>query len=55
LNENIAEQIPGTNQKGIGLANVNKRLKLYFGMDYGLVIANGPDCGTKVSVRIPIT
>lgn len=39
---------------GIALRNVNERIKLYFGKNYGLSIASEPDNGTTVTVRIPM-
>lgn len=38
---------------GIGVKNVNDRLKIWFGERYGLTIRSQPDMGTKVTVRIP--
>ncbi len=38
---------------GIGVKNVNDRLKIYFGERYGLSIHSVPDEGTTVTVRIP--
>ena len=38
---------------GIGVKNVNDRLKIYFGEAYGLTIQSELDEGTTVSVRIP--
>ena len=38
---------------GIGVKNVNDRLKIYFGEKYGLTIRSEPDVGTTVTVRIP--
>ena len=38
---------------GIGIKNVNDRLKIYFGEKYGIVIDSEPDEGTRVSVRMP--
>ena len=38
---------------GIGVKNVNDRLKIYFGEAYGIEIHSEPDVGTKVEVRIP--
>ncbi len=39
---------------GVGLVNVNNRIQILFGKEYGLVIESEPDEGTKVSVRIPM-
>ncbi|WP_276352220.1 cache domain-containing sensor histidine kinase [Cohnella caldifontis] len=38
---------------GIGLLNVNRRLKIVFGDAYGLTVGPNPGGGTVVSVRIP--
>lgn len=38
---------------GIGVKNVNDRLKIYFGEGYGLTIQSELDVGTTVTVRIP--
>ena len=38
---------------GIGVKNVNDRLKIYFGEKYGLTIESELDVGTKVTARIP--
>lgn len=38
---------------GVGLVNVNNRIQLLFGKEYGLIIESEPDVGTTVSIRIP--
>lgn len=38
---------------GIGVKNVNERIKLYFGDGYGLSIQSEPDEGTVVTIRLP--
>lgn len=38
---------------GVGLVNVNRRIQLLFGGEYGLRIESEPDEGTSVSVCIP--
>ena len=40
---------------GIGLKNVNQRIQLYFGTQYGLEIKSEPDEGTVVRIHIPKT
>ena len=40
---------------GIGLKNVNQRIQLYFGTQYGLEIESEPDEGTVVRIHIPKT
>ena len=54
-----AEQIEATmrqeptDRTGIGIRNVNDRLKIYFGRGYGLHITSEPDVGTCVEIRMP--
>ncbi len=38
---------------GIGIKNVNDRIKIYFGEEYGLQITSEPDEGTCVTIRMP--
>ncbi len=38
---------------GIGVRNVNERIKLYFGTEYGLMIESEPDEGTTVRIHLP--
>ncbi len=38
---------------GVGLANVDERLRQVYGDEYGLVVETGRDAGTKVSIRLP--
>ena len=42
-----------TDRTGIGIRNVNDRLKIYFGRVYGLHITSEPDVGTCVEIRMP--
>jgi len=39
--------------EGIGLANVDERMRRLYGDAYGLVVETAPEAGTKVSLRIP--
>ena len=38
---------------GIGIKNVNDRLKIYFGGQYGLRVVSELDVGTRVEIRMP--
>lgn len=38
---------------GVGLVNVNNRIQILFGKEYGLAIESEPDEGTTVSIRLP--
>ncbi len=40
--------------KSIGLTNVNKRIKIYHGKEYGLTVFSAEGKGTRVSIKIPI-
>ena len=40
-------------KSGIGIKNVNDRLKIWFGEAYGITIESVPDKGTRVIVRMP--
>ena len=40
--------------RGIGLRNINERIKLYFGTEYGLKIHSTLNEGTKVVIKIPV-
>ncbi len=41
-------------EKGFGLANVNERIRMNFGREYGMTIASKKGCGTKISILIPV-
>ncbi|NRQ39277.1 histidine kinase [Nonomuraea sp. NN258] len=47
----LAGDIPSTG--GVGLANVDERLRQVYGDEYGLVVETGAGAGTKVNVRLP--
>lgn len=42
-----------SDSSGIGIKNVNDRLKIFFGDKYGITINSEPDVGTCVTVRLP--
>ncbi|MFE4711443.1 sensor histidine kinase [Paenibacillus sp. NPDC056722] len=48
-----AEEMYTATRRGVGLRNVNDRLKLYFGSDYKLQIETGPQGGTRILLRHP--
>ena len=43
----------GTDNHGIGVKNVNDRIKIYFGEGYGITVRSELDEGTCVIIRIP--
>jgi two-component system LytT family sensor kinase len=38
---------------GIGLANVDERLRQVYGDEYGLVVETAPGAGTRINLRVP--
>lgn len=57
MNQKLTEPgVPAVEQdgQGIGLCNVNRRVKIIFGENYGVTISVNPIGGTIVHVRIPI-
>ncbi|OBZ14700.1 hypothetical protein A8L34_12350 [Bacillus sp. FJAT-27264] len=49
------EPVPQVQSKlgGIGIHNVDERLKLYYGQNYGVTITSAPGQGTEVKIVIP--
>ncbi|MEG1683875.1 MAG: sensor histidine kinase [Oscillospiraceae bacterium] len=52
LSGNAEPAVPGRGS-GIGLKNVQERIRLYFGAQYGVTIESEPDEGTRVTLRMP--
>lgn len=50
--QEILEKDSG-NSSGVGIKNVNDRIKIYFGEKYGITIASEEDVGTSVTIRMP--
>ncbi|KJJ68840.1 sensor histidine kinase [Clostridium sp. FS41] len=48
-----ADHAPSRRGSGIGVKNVNERIRLYFGSGYGLAIRSEPDEGTTVTAHLP--
>lgn len=46
-------QTGGKRGSGIGLRNVQERIRLYFGSEYGVTIQSEPDEGTVVTLHLP--
>lgn len=45
--------VSGGKSTGIGISNVDKRLKYYFGQEYGVRIKSRPGEGTRILIHIP--
>ncbi|MEG1848525.1 MAG: sensor histidine kinase [Lachnospiraceae bacterium] len=48
------EVTPSKRGSGIGVRNVDERIRLYFGTEYGLIIASEPDEGTEMTAHLPM-
>lgn len=46
-------RLPSDGDKGIGIRNVDERIKLYFGHEYGIQIRSEIEVGTCVTIAIP--
>lgn len=52
--ENGAKKAPaGKKGTGLGLQNVDKRIKFCYGGEYGLSVQSAPGCGTDVELFFP--
>ena len=53
LNKSLNTNVYTNISPHIGLANVNKRIKIIFGENYGLSVKSSEGCGTDVRITIP--
>ncbi|MDO4333994.1 MAG: sensor histidine kinase [Eubacteriales bacterium] len=53
IHEGKAKEGEEGRHTGIGMRNVDRRLKLHFGPEYGISIYSCKDIGTDVEIRIP--
>ncbi len=49
----ISGEEADTSQNGFGIANVQQRIELVYGSDYGITVESEYEVGTKVTVKIP--
>ena len=42
-----------TRSNGVGLNNVNERIQLYYGGEYGISFQSSPGKGTKATIILP--
>lgn len=56
IHEQLDEEsdVVSRTEEGFGLTNVNKRIKLYYGKQYGLSVESRYQEGTKITVAIPL-
>lgn len=53
LERKAGDKADSSMEKGIGLLNVNRRIKLYFGDEYGVTLENSYGRGTCAIIKIP--
>lgn len=53
VTENLSIPQPES-EHGVGLYNINNRVRLFYGASYGLTIKSRPDYGTLVTLTIPL-
>ena len=51
--QKLEETMQG-NHSGIALSNVNRRIRLFFGEEYGLTVQSVANMGTDVEIHIPL-
>ncbi|MDQ1542268.1 MAG: two-component system, LytTR family, sensor kinase, partial [Actinomycetota bacterium] len=51
--DSMREQLAGRRDHGVGLVNVDERLRQVFGEEHGITVETAVGAGTKVIVRIP--
>ena len=52
--EEIRQRMNRETGRGLGLYNVQRRIQILFGEQYGLVIQSEPRTGTKMTIRLPV-
>ncbi len=53
--ELVSEELVSDEQRGFGMANVEQRLEVHYGSEYGMTVDSTYGEGTTVTVRIPKT
>jgi two-component system LytT family sensor kinase len=51
--DKVREQLSERRDRGVGLVNVDERLRQVFGADHGITVETAIGAGTKVTVRLP--
>ena len=54
LNQPVFESIQMSSNKGIALVNVNNRIHLIFGEEYGMTLNSTPGVGTDMYIQLPL-
>lgn len=40
--------------ESIGMVNVNQRIRLFYGAEYGIYVKSSPDSGTEITITLPV-
>ena len=51
----VDEEVMKKDSKGYGLKNVNDRIRIYYGEEYGLSIYSEEEKDTRIEIMVPIT
>ena len=51
---NHTEKVKGSSMSGIGLPNVDRRIKLNYGEEYGLTIESQEGEFTEITIKMPL-
>ena len=51
--EDLQKTVATLLERGIGVSNVNERLKVLFGADYRMWIDSKPGQGTRIEIEVP--
>ena len=54
LNERLSCYEGDERTESIGLYNINRRIKLSYGEDYGVELSSTPGIGTRVTLTLPL-
>lgn len=55
LNARLREPEDSKNSsESIGMVNVNQRIRLFYGAQYGLYLKSSPDAGTQITIILPV-
>lgn len=53
LEKIFEKHVRDTRSNGVGLKNVNERIQLYYGAEYGITFESAPGKGTTAKIRLP--
>ena len=54
MDKNTLDNILTAETKGYGIRNVDQRIKLYFGQNYGISYESEPGVGTTATIKLPV-